>query len=45
MDEEDEAYIHTMDYESAIQKEETLPYLTTWMDRGHQAKQNKPVIE
>lgn len=25
-------YIYTMEYYSAVRKEETLPFVTTWMD-------------
>ena len=32
MDEEDVVYIHTMDYYSAIKKNEILPLATMWME-------------
>ena len=32
MDKEDVVYIDTMEYYSAIKKNETLPFATTWME-------------
>ena len=32
MDKEDVVYIHTMEYYSAIKKNEMLPFATTWME-------------
>ena len=32
MDKENVVYINTMEYYSAIKKNETLPFATTWMD-------------
>ena len=32
MDKEDVVYVYTMEYYSAIQKNEILPFATTWME-------------
>lgn len=40
MDQED--VVHTVEYYSAMRKEEILPFVTTWMNlEGHSGKQNK----
>ena len=32
MDKEDVVYIYTMEYHSDTKKNETMPFVTTWMD-------------
>ena len=34
MDKEDVVYVYTMEYYSAIKKNEIMPLVTTWMDLG-----------